>query len=143
MKLLLASPEKQGQRKSDFCHAPLGEILTFPSECETQGLALVEAMASGTPVIAVRAVGSYDVLADGQCGVLVRRDEKAFADAVLSALADPGRLATMRRAARRIAQRYSMVAATDRLIEVYDQVLTRGPSPARPDVETRSVPRSY
>ena len=36
MKLLLASPEKQGQRKSDFCHAPLGEILTFPSECDRE-----------------------------------------------------------------------------------------------------------
>ena len=38
MKLLMASPEKQGKRKSDFCFAPLGEILTFNSECDGEGI---------------------------------------------------------------------------------------------------------
>jgi glycosyltransferase involved in cell wall biosynthesis len=105
------------------------DLFTFTSECETQGLVLIEAMAAGTPVVAVHAASSDDALDDGAAGVLVEGDEAAFADAVLSALASPGQLDAMCRAAQRIVQRYSVAAATDRLLEVYDQVLARGPRP--------------
>jgi glycosyltransferase involved in cell wall biosynthesis len=103
------------------------DLFVFPSRLETQGLVLIEAMATGTPVIALHATGSDDVLADTGAGVLVEPDEAAFAEAILGTLADPDRLATMGQAARRAAQRYSVPALTEQLLGVYEQALVSGP----------------
>ncbi|KNZ68650.1 hypothetical protein Tfer_2741 [Thermincola ferriacetica] len=35
MKILVATTETQGQRKSDFCFVPEGEIVTFGFECDS------------------------------------------------------------------------------------------------------------
>ncbi len=99
------------------------DLFIFTSRAETQGLVLIEAMAAGTPVIATHGAGADDVLADSRAGVLVRADERVFADAVLTALADRGRLESMRRAALEASQHYSVGAATERLLQVYEQVV--------------------
>jgi glycosyltransferase involved in cell wall biosynthesis len=99
------------------------DLFIFTSRAETQGLVLLEAMAAGTPVIATRGAGVDDVLADNEAGVLVRADERAFADAVLTTLTDPGRLESMRQAAFEASQRCSVGAATERLLQVYEQVV--------------------
>ncbi len=38
------------------------DIFLFPSQTETQGLVTIEALASGTPVVAVRGPGTLDIL---------------------------------------------------------------------------------
>ena len=48
----------------------------FASKSETQGIVLAEAMAAGTPVVAVHAVGSDDIVKDGVNGFLDRRRGK-------------------------------------------------------------------
>ena len=58
-------------------YAAAADLFVFPSEVETQGLVLIEAMAAGTPVVAVNTTGSKDALADGG-GILVPADEEAF-----------------------------------------------------------------
>jgi glycosyltransferase involved in cell wall biosynthesis len=103
------------------------DLFVFPSRAETQGLALVEAMATGTPVIALHATGTDDVVADTGAGVLVEPDEAAFAEAMLSTLADPPRLAAMGQAARQAAQRYSVSVLTEQLLGVYERALLSGP----------------
>ena len=103
------------------------DLFVFPSRAETQGLVLVEAMATGLPVVALHGTGSDDVLADTGAGVLAQPDEAAFAEAILRTLADPDRLATMGQAARRAAQRYSVAALTEQLLGVYERALLSGP----------------
>jgi glycosyltransferase involved in cell wall biosynthesis len=98
------------------------DLFVFTSRAETQGLVLLESMAAGTPVIATHGAGADDVLEDSGAGMLVRANERVFADAVLTALADRGRLESMRRAAIEVSQRYSVGAATERLIRLYEQV---------------------
>lgn len=107
------------------------DVFVFPSEFETQGLVLIEAMAAGTPVVAVHGLGSDDILAGGQGGILVENDEQQFAQAVLALLSDSARLIEMGQAAHAAAQVYSISSATQQLLSVYDQALTRGPRPAR------------
>jgi glycosyltransferase involved in cell wall biosynthesis len=99
------------------------DLFVFTSRAETQGLVLVEAMATGTPVVATHGAGADDVLADSGAGVLVRADERIFANAVLTVLADRGQLESMRRAAREASQRYSIGEATERLLQVYEQAV--------------------
>lgn len=49
-----------------YVHA--ADLFLFASKSETQGIVLAEAMAAGTPVVAVHAVGSDDIVKDGVNG---------------------------------------------------------------------------
>lgn len=74
-------------RAAAFVYAPIRE---------PWGLAAVEAMAGGTPVVAVAEGGVAESVADGESGLLTPRDEDAFASALGRILAEPalaGRLA--------------------------------------------------
>lgn len=55
---------------------------------EPFGLVPLESMSCGTPVVGVREGGIPETVVDGQTGLLVERDEQAFADAVQRLLAD-------------------------------------------------------
>lgn len=63
------------------------EILVNPSYSEAFGLSLVEAMASGLPVVATRAGGMVEIVEDGKTGLLVERGHpEEIAQALLSVL---------------------------------------------------------
>ena len=57
---------------------------------EPWGLAAVEAMACGTPVVAVGEGGITESIVDGETGLLTPRDEKLFADVLNQVFANPG-----------------------------------------------------
>lgn len=63
-----------------FAYAPYNEPF---------GLAPLEAMACGTPVVGVAEGGVCETVLDGVTGYLVPRDQRAFGEAVLAMLADP------------------------------------------------------
>jgi glycosyltransferase involved in cell wall biosynthesis len=50
---------------------PAADVLALPSRYESQGLVLIEAMASGVPVIATSVGGIPDLVRDGETGLLV------------------------------------------------------------------------
>jgi D-inositol-3-phosphate glycosyltransferase len=56
---------------------------------EPWGLAAVEAMACGTPVVAVGEGGLVESAVDGETGLLTGRDPEAFAAALGRVLSDP------------------------------------------------------
>ncbi len=77
------------------------DLLVLPSRQEGFGLALLEAMAAGRPVVATRAGGIPEVVEEGVTGILVPPGEVAPLAAGLAALAaDTDRLARLGRAAR-------------------------------------------
>ncbi len=67
------------------------DLFVFTSTSETQGLVLAEAMAAGTPVIALDASGVREVVSDGINGRLLAADSSPddFARALTSALRKP------------------------------------------------------
>ncbi len=80
------------------------DLFLFASKSETQGIVLAEAMAAGTPVTAVHAVGADDIIENGVNGFLTEESEEAWADQVIKALS--GQQGQMREAALRTAGNY-------------------------------------
>jgi glycosyltransferase involved in cell wall biosynthesis len=77
------------------------DVLFNPSVTETFGNVTAEAMAAGAPVVAARATGAVDLVADGETGFLVPpRDVAAYADALARLASDPARRRAMGEAGR-------------------------------------------
>ncbi|HEY9268325.1 MAG TPA: glycosyltransferase [Methylotenera sp.] len=58
------------------------DIFVFSSKSETQGLVLLEAMAQGTPVVAIAELGTASILIEGQGALIAPDNIERFADKV-------------------------------------------------------------
>lgn len=87
--------------------------------------ALIEAGASGLPVVATDAGGTREIVADGVTGRLVpMRDVPALTEALLETIGDPVRAAEYGAAGRAQAlEKYSMATWVDRLSLLYREVI--------------------
>ncbi len=92
------------------------DVLIFPSQTDTLGLVLLEAMAAGTPVVAARCGGAPDIVRSGFNGLLFSPgDAASAAAAVRRLLEDRVARELIRLAGRREAERWTWQAATDDL----------------------------
>jgi glycosyltransferase involved in cell wall biosynthesis len=89
--------------------------------------ALLEAMASGRPVVATAVGGVPELVTDGEDGLLVAPDDGAVAEALLRLLRDPAEAARLGKEARRTAERYEWSDVVDRTEAVYRRVLGLAP----------------
>jgi L-malate glycosyltransferase len=107
------------------------DLFLLPSETESFGLAALEAMASGVPVVASAVGGLPEVIPDGEVGFLCPLGDVEAMAAAAHRLFDDGALhARLSAAARRLAEtRYRVEPAVDRYVSVYRRVI--GPSTAR------------
>ncbi len=103
-----------GPRPDVAGELPHADAFLLPSVTESFGVAALEAMSAGVPVVAYRVGGLPDVV--GDAGVLVEPfDVGAFADATLAIVADPPRRAALGAAARaRAVERFDRVRILDR-----------------------------
>ena len=103
------------------------DVFAFASKSETQGIAVIEAMAAGVPVAALDACGVQDVVEDGSNGILVsREDEKEFSRALtaIAGLASEKKK-TMGRAALLTARRFSKGICAEKALSIYATLSTR------------------
>ncbi|WP_158579858.1 glycosyltransferase family 4 protein [Geodermatophilus marinus] len=100
-------------------HVEAADVVLVPSRIESFGLAAVEALLLGRPVVATRVGGLPEVIRAGETGLLVDPDApRALADAIIDLLGDPEAAAAMGRAGREDARaRFSMAAYSERLSE--------------------------
>jgi len=99
------------------------DLFGFASISETQGLATLEAMAAGLPVVAVDASGTRDILKHGQQGYLVKNEAQALAAGIKRMLENPERMRKFSAAAYKKAESFSIETLTDKLLGVYEQAL--------------------
>jgi len=98
-------------------------LFVMTSITEVKPLVLLEAMAAGLPVVAVRASGAMDTLSDGKEGILTDLDRKAFARAAVELLRDEDRRAAMSRQTKETVGRYSLEKVTAQLVGVYEAAI--------------------
>lgn len=105
------------------------DAFLFSSTTETLGLVILEAMASGTPVIATPAGGVADNLRDEVNGLAFpARDASACARAMQRLITEPLLLERLRTGARAHAEARSWEVELDRLDAAYREVLSSRPS---------------
>jgi glycosyltransferase involved in cell wall biosynthesis len=101
------------------------DIYVQPSLSEGFGIAAVEAMAQGLPVVATRVGGLPEVVMDTETGILVApRDSQALANAIDTLIADPALRLRMGNAGRdRATGHFSLEREADTMQRVYDRLL--------------------
>lgn len=101
------------------------DVLVLPSAEEAFGLALVEAMACGIPVVACAAHGPSRIVRNGENGWLVPVDDgRSLVRALVHAASDPAERRRRGREGRRIArERFSCQAIAARVGCLYDEVI--------------------
>ena len=96
------------------------DVVAVPSTYESFGLVALEAMASGTPVVASRVGGLQWTVRDGETGFLVaRRSPEQFAAAIGRILRDDRLRARMSDAAVKVAGEFSWKVVADHVLSLY------------------------
>jgi D-inositol-3-phosphate glycosyltransferase len=99
------------------------DVTVVPSYNESFGLAAVESLACGTPVVATRVGGLAAIVRHGETGYLVPRCPSFFAERLDFILRHPPLLAQMRRAARPSVMRFNWPQVASQIVGVYAELL--------------------
>ena len=131
-------PTSLGDHAAEGIHAPgpvqdvgpyhrAADVFVLPSFAEGLSIALLEAMASGLPVVATDVGATADVVGDAGTIVPVR-SARALADALVALLDDEDRRRCLGAQARqRIMARYELGRTADALMELYRSLAALAP----------------
>jgi glycosyltransferase involved in cell wall biosynthesis len=101
-------------------------IFVLPSRYEGFGLALVEAMAAGLPVIASNIDGPAGIIADGMDGLLFEPgSDEQLAGKIATLIHSPAVAEKLRTNGRATASKYDISTMRDRYIEIYKRLADR------------------
>jgi glycosyltransferase involved in cell wall biosynthesis len=99
------------------------DLFLFPSTTDTFGNVVLEAQASGLPVIVTNCGGPQENIVAGETGIVVEgNDERSFLTGIQEMLSEPGRLREMGISARRYAESRAFDKAFNQAWELYDKV---------------------
>ena len=101
------------------------DIAVLPSKEEPFGIVVIEAMATGKPVIGTLSGGIPEIILDGETGLLVPLESPAdLAQAIVLLLQDPDKACAMGQAGRRRVEKYfSLDQYVENVEKVYQEVL--------------------
>jgi glycosyltransferase involved in cell wall biosynthesis len=101
------------------------DVFVYPAYAEAFGLVLIEAMASGLPVVSSNSDGVPEIVVDGKTGRLVRpRDSDALTATVLELLEDSDTLKEYGRAGRqRVSELYDIQKVVDQIEILYGELI--------------------
>jgi glycosyltransferase involved in cell wall biosynthesis len=108
------APEKAPNfyKAADFC--------VFPSRIDSAGLTLLEAMASGAPVIASNRGGTPEIICHGENGILFEPDDaESLPHAILALHKDSELRKTILRNALKTAAKFSWENIADNYVDLY------------------------
>ncbi|WP_041991765.1 glycosyltransferase [Streptomyces sp. AcH 505] len=127
-----------GDRESMADLQASADICLAPGPAETFGLSALEALASGTPVVASASSALPEVI--GDAGLAAADQGAAFADAVQDLLDRPER--ARREAARTRAELFSWSNAVNAFLAAHDTAPLRAPEPVAPPEPTAPAVRA-
>lgn len=106
------------------CYA-CADVFVFASRTETQGLAVLEAMAAGTPVVSTAVMGTRDTLAAGRGALVAEEDVDDFSDKVVRVLWDESLRRRLGDEGRRFAAEWKAERFAADLAGVYAELARR------------------
>jgi glycosyltransferase involved in cell wall biosynthesis len=102
----------------------VASMFVTASEIETQGIVLLEAAASGLPIVAVRATCIPEIVYDGANGYLTKAgDDYAMSQFMIKILNDPIMAESMGRVSRRLAEGHPNQETFDEHERIYHQMV--------------------
>lgn len=104
----------------------VGTVYCMASPVELQSIAMLEAMASGKPIVSVDAGPLKELCQDGRNGILCETDnDKGIADAILKIISDPTLAESMGKESIKIAATHDVQKTLERYEQIYQQVINR------------------
>ncbi|MCA0173240.1 glycosyltransferase family 4 protein [Bacillus sp. RAR_GA_16] len=99
------------------------DAFMFPSTTETLGLVILEAMASGLPVIAAESGPTNEQVEDGSTGLLYRSGRNGNLTEVINRLQEPGLLEKMSKEAYEHSRDYGWRGPAQQLLDFYEAAI--------------------
>ncbi|WP_181348507.1 glycosyltransferase family 1 protein [Thalassobacillus sp. CUG 92003] len=100
-----------------------GDAFIFPSITETLGLVILEAMASGLPVIAAKSGPTMEQVEDGRTGLLFENEDTASMIDAINRLEDQELYDHLSKEARLEAEKFSWQRPSEQILDYYHQTL--------------------
>lgn len=100
----------------------MADLFVFPSITETQGIVVAEAMASGTPPIAVGQMGPLDLIHDGEDGYLTKLDIDDFVAKTLDLLNDEKKREEFAHNGLLRVDEFSIETSVNKMVKVYKKL---------------------
>jgi 1,2-diacylglycerol 3-alpha-glucosyltransferase len=101
----------------------MSDAFVTASVTEVHPLSVIEAMATGLPVLGIHSVGVGDTVEDGVTGFLSSHDQAAFAALMTRLCMEPDRRKTMGKAARKVSVKYAIERTTQIMLERYSRLM--------------------
>jgi len=98
-------------------------LFVTASEIETQGIVLLEAAASGLPIVAVRATCIHEIVHDGVNGYLTESKNTALGNAIADLLLDSDKARKMGQAGRKLMQEHNILFTYDNYERLYADLI--------------------
>ena len=103
----------------------VADLFVFPSITETQGIVIAEAMAAGTPPVAVGKMGPTDLVKSGKDGYLTKLDRNDFTEKVVKLLKLEKLRKEFAKSGLARVEEFSTHTSTNKLINLYQKVIEK------------------
>ena len=116
------------------------DIFIFASKSETQGLVLLEAMAQGTPVVAIAELGTASILVEGEGAIIAPDNALAFMQKTHELLNDSAQREHLGTRAREYAKsKWSAATQAERMVMFYSDIVEIAIKEKQPDSSNQAV----